>query len=326
MTFSIIVPVYNVERYLNHCLDSIITQNLSLSEYEIILVDDGSTDKSGKICDEYTVKYENILTIHQQNQGLSGARNTGIRASHGNYLVFLDSDDFVHENSFLHLKKCLMDKPDVIVCNSMKFDDASKELKKYNYLLNRNCMIYDVLNEYEKLIANKEFTITAWSFVVKREFLIDNHLFFEPGILHEDDLWSHYIMMSASSMRYNSHYLCCYRMNRKTSIMQAVSYKHIESYLIIIDRLNSQKEGEGITEVERRIILRKMASIYITLCYNAADYIKTENKDMICKYIKSFSYLLIFENYKFSRVLIFLQKVLGVYVTELIIYKSMLTT
>ena len=93
---SIIVPVYNVEQYLHRCIDSIINQ--TYKRIELILVDDGSTDKSGIICDDYLSKDDRIKVIHQKNKGLSGARNTAIKVAHGDYLVFIDSDDWVEED------------------------------------------------------------------------------------------------------------------------------------------------------------------------------------------------------------------------------------
>lgn len=92
MIFSIIVPIYNVEKYLRCCVDSVLAENFA--DYEMILVDDGSPDGCGKICDEYAGKYPHIKVIHKENGGLSDARNAGIRAAKGDYLIFLDSDDY----------------------------------------------------------------------------------------------------------------------------------------------------------------------------------------------------------------------------------------
>ena len=93
---SVIVPVYNVEKYLNKCVDSIINQ--TFKDIEIILVDDGSTDSSPKICDDYTKVDSRIKVVHQKNSGLSAARNTGIRQSSGKYLAFIDSDDYISKD------------------------------------------------------------------------------------------------------------------------------------------------------------------------------------------------------------------------------------
>ena len=93
MKISIIIPVYNVEKYLRECLDSILAQ--SYKDFEIILADDGSTDSSGNICDEYSMKYENIKVLHKNNNGLSSARNAGLDIAQGEYILFIDSDDVV---------------------------------------------------------------------------------------------------------------------------------------------------------------------------------------------------------------------------------------
>lgn len=97
MTFSIIIPVYNVEKYLNECVDSVLNQKNV--DYEIILVDDGSTDNSGQICDEYLKKHSNVSVIHKVNGGLSDARNAGLESAEGDYILFVDSDDKIEENS-----------------------------------------------------------------------------------------------------------------------------------------------------------------------------------------------------------------------------------
>lgn len=96
--FSVIVPVYNVEKYLDRCINSIVSQ--ANDEIEVILIDDGSTDSSGSMCDVYAEKYDNIQVIHQKNQGLSAARNTGIENANGKYLYFIDSDDMIADGFF----------------------------------------------------------------------------------------------------------------------------------------------------------------------------------------------------------------------------------
>ena len=98
VTLSIVVPVYNVEQYLVNCIESLIAQDIAKESYEIILVDDGSTDKGGKICDDFAAREDNIRVFHQTNQGLSVARNTGILAARGTFIQFVDSDDYLEPN------------------------------------------------------------------------------------------------------------------------------------------------------------------------------------------------------------------------------------
>ena len=112
---SIIVPVYKVEKYLNKCVDSILDQ--SYQNIEVILVDDGSPDNSGKLCDEY-VTNQRVKVIHQKNMGLSGARNTGIENSTGDYLMFIDSDDYIDKDMVKYLvKKSFETNTDIVVCD-----------------------------------------------------------------------------------------------------------------------------------------------------------------------------------------------------------------
>ena len=99
MIFSIIIPVYNVEKYLSQCLDSILNQDFT--DFELILVDDGSTDRSGEICDQYKSKDSRVNVIHQENSGQATARNAGTKASKGEYIIYIDSDDFIISNDFL---------------------------------------------------------------------------------------------------------------------------------------------------------------------------------------------------------------------------------
>ena len=98
LKLSIIVPIYGVEQYLHKCVDSLLAQDLSSSEYEIILVDDGSPDKCPQICDEYAATHENVRVVHRSNGGLSAARNSGIEVAQGEYIMFVDSDDYIELN------------------------------------------------------------------------------------------------------------------------------------------------------------------------------------------------------------------------------------
>ena len=116
---SIIVPIYNVENYLEYCLNSIVPI-LSNENVELILVNDGSTDKSESICNMYIEKYKNIRYIYQDNQGLSEARNTGIKNSNGKYVTFIDSDDFINYQILLDFLNSF-DTPDVIFLNAVKY-------------------------------------------------------------------------------------------------------------------------------------------------------------------------------------------------------------
>lgn len=147
MLISVIVPVYNVEKYLKECLDSLLNQ--TYKDIEIIIVDDGSTDNSGKICDEYKNKNKNINVIHKKNEGLGFARNTGLENVHGEYVTFVDSDDYV-EKDFIEKLYNYMVEQKVDMCKS-GFERVNNKrdilsIRKYdNYIYNKeeikNCFI-----------------------------------------------------------------------------------------------------------------------------------------------------------------------------------------
>lgn len=125
---TVVVPVYNVERYLKRCIESL--KNQTLKEIEIVLINDGSKDKSGEICNEYASKYENIKVIHQLNRGLSGARNTGIKVAQGEYIGFVDSDDYVEKDMFERLYNQAKEYSCEIACCGVKniYENGKEEI------------------------------------------------------------------------------------------------------------------------------------------------------------------------------------------------------
>ena len=124
VSLSIVVPVYKVERYLPKCVESLLLQDLSHEEYEIILVDDGSPDRCGEICDEYAARYSYIKVVHRKNGSLSAARNSGIEKAQGKYVQFVDSDDFLEPNVLKSLvNKMELDQLDVLRFNYQNVND-----------------------------------------------------------------------------------------------------------------------------------------------------------------------------------------------------------
>jgi len=180
---TIVIPVYNVEKYIEKCINSILIQKLR--DYEIILVDDGSTDNSGNICDKYAGKYNHIKVIHQMNKGLSGARNTGIREAKGEYLMFIDSDDFINEK--IKLEEVINElKEDVIQFKWIYYYE-----NKYVYFKDNE--LYPNI-DYENLLFKKvkdgTISVSACNKIVKRSIITDNNIFFNEDLLSEDIDWS----------------------------------------------------------------------------------------------------------------------------------------
>ncbi len=211
---SVIVPVYNVEKYLSRCLDSILNQ--TYKDFEIVLVDDGSKDSSGKICDEYASKSEKIKVLHCENGGLSNARNKGCDASKGEYITFVDSDDLIH-TKYLEILIRLIEsnRADISCCNFNFFDDNSI-IDYENIAGYQNC--YDGMTATAEMLYGKMHGSSACAILLKREIAINNR--FMPGKYHEDDLISFKYFISAQKVAYTSQKLYYYY-QRVGSIMHS---------------------------------------------------------------------------------------------------------
>ena len=166
MKISIIIPVYNVKKYLRECLDSILAQ--SYKDFEIILVDDGSTDSSGNICDEYSMKYENIKVLHKNNNGLSSARNAGLDIAQGEYILFIDSDDVVSpimlETLIAHVAGY-----DIVSFGIMIFEDGRD--KKFKPYMKQPCQREYTAVDFLKRMLRHEIDNGVWSKLYRKDIL-----------------------------------------------------------------------------------------------------------------------------------------------------------
>ena len=183
---SIIIPVYNVANYLERCVSSVCDQ--SFSDIEIILVDDGSKDNSGKLCDVLAQKDARIKVVHQENGGLSDARNTGLMKASGHWISFIDSDDWV-EKRFLEnlLKEAEKNQCEIVGCNYRRvFEQQQSDCRdnKYNLRIFKNQEIMSnlIYNQIQQVVWNKLY---------KKTLLED--IFFEKGKYHEDEFWSYQV-------------------------------------------------------------------------------------------------------------------------------------
>ncbi|MFJ1364962.1 glycosyltransferase family 2 protein [Capnocytophaga canimorsus] len=181
MRFSVIIPVYNVEKYLPECIDSVLAQDFS--DYEVILVNDGSTDNSGNICDEYGKKYSNIKVIHKENGGLSDSRNFGIKEAKGQYIWFFDADDIMEGGSLSKI---------MLLLKKQNIDLLSFGMREY-YQDNGKEKIVNIANKPSNIIVNGvdylskyQIDYSSCIFIIRREVLIKNSLFFLKGVLSED--------------------------------------------------------------------------------------------------------------------------------------------
>lgn len=182
MVFSIIVPVYNVEQYLPRCIESILNQ--SIKEFELILVNDGSTDESGNICDLYADKDDRIVVVHKENGGVSSARNYGLDIAKNEYIVFVDSDDYIYKD---YLKKLYNPNVDMVLCN-IKYDQNNN--KDY-YILNNNiCGEFNINGEIIDKIIESRYFCCVYSKMFRRSIIKKYNIKFNEDIsLGEDTMF-----------------------------------------------------------------------------------------------------------------------------------------
>lgn len=233
---SFVLAIYNVETYLGECIESIVSES---GNYEVLLIDDGSTDGSGTICDEYERKFQQIRAFHKKNGGLSDARNYGLLRAKGKYVFFVDSDDFLPQGSTKKLLDIAAEKEaDVIVWNTSVVDEKNRAIEycngKYRHPALKETREY-LPNEFIETQLNKEkdFPRTVWLGMYKRQFLVSECLWFEKGILHEDELWTPQVYLKANSIFYINEELYCYRI-RQNSIMNKMDKNYSRNLKSII--------------------------------------------------------------------------------------------
>lgn len=231
---SIIVPVYNVEKYLENCIESILNQ--TFKDFELILVDDGSTDNSGKICDIYEKKDSRIKVIHKNNEGLSSARNTGLDIACGKYVGFVDSDDSIHPKMYEVLYNLIEKyKSDISCCNYKYTYDISNQNHEE---LNLNEVIEMSNIEAIEKLYDKDLgvrLVVAWNKLYNKR-LFDN-IRYKVGRLHEDEFMAHRILYNCKKITYVDNELYYY-LQREGSIMSQISYKRkVDTLLSKSDRM-----------------------------------------------------------------------------------------
>ncbi len=223
MNLSIIIPVYNIESYIKNCLDSVYAQNLP--DFEVICVNDGSTDNSQKIIDSYVSKHLNLRCINQPNGGLSDARNTGIDNAQGQYVFFLDGDDTIADNHTLStaLIKCMDNDLDLLIGNAL-VDGRHPYLDNFP---KSNGLLTGPELTHLFLTNNRTIIEPVWCYIYKRGFLNANNLRFKKGIYHEDVLFTpQALFLAKRTMCFDSMFID-YTTSRTGAITSTTSLKHL---------------------------------------------------------------------------------------------------
>lgn len=215
--YSFIVPVYNTEKYLKKCLDSLVNQ--TYKDFEIIVVNDGSTDKSSNIISKYQKKYKNIIVIDKENEGLSMARNRGVQKSSGKYIIFVDSDDYV-SNKLLEEVDKKIDDSDILRFQIATEDEEYTKINEYHEEGFESMCGYDAF----KYLSSYHFVEPAWCYVIRKNYYIENKFSFKRGVYHEDFGLIPYVIYKARKVK-SIDFIGYYYIQRNGSIMNNNDYK-----------------------------------------------------------------------------------------------------
>lgn len=293
MKISIIIPVYNVEKYLDQCIQSIVNQ--TYKNIEIILIDDGSTDNSAQICDDYARKDDRIKVVHKTNSGLSGSRNLGLTLAQGEYIMFLDSDDWIDTNTCqLAIDKIRLHDADIVLWSyTREYDDRSIN----NYLFGTNEIIWDLKTIdllYKRLIGptdqelknpqNVDSLVTAWGKLYKKDILKDIYFVDTSIIGTEDALFNIYVFNRIKKACYIPDCLSHYRKTSSSSLTHNYKgnlvYQWKKMYEMIFDFLQENKKTPVYFEALQNRISLGLIGLGLNLSEDSTMSIKEKNKEL----------------------------------------------
>ena len=227
---SVIVPIYNVEQYLSRCIDSIINQ--TYSNIELILVDDGSPDNCGQICDLYAKKDNRIKVVHKKNGGRSDARNAGLSVATGDLIMYIDSDDWIDSTMFEDMYNCMIEHDSDIVSTGVKWVEEDGTILRIDQV--SDTFTFDNVEALGQLIDDNFIKQHVWNKLYKTDMI--NNILFEKGKYHEDIFWS-YQVVGAS---------------KKVSVMKGAYYNYVQRAGSIMGESYSYKRLDALDAMKQR--------------------------------------------------------------------------
>ena len=284
---SIIVPVYNVEQYIKACIESLYRQGISDDDFEVIIVNDGTPDKSIEVVADIINQHSNIIVVEQENQGLSAARNTGLKKANGEYILFVDSDDLLIDSSLkLLLDISLSSKADLIVADFRKMEDEE--------ILRMNESTFPPQEPVIKEKTGKELLMQdlipdqcyVWRTIYKKEFLEQNKIWFIAGITFEDIPFTHECYLKAQKCLKTNIPLYIYRKGH-ASISYALSLKKGKDFCIAIANTWKLTKTEGLEPTIRRRLQDDVFASFSALIYGATHEMeKASDRREVIRYMK----------------------------------------
>ena len=246
---SVVVPVYKVEKYLKKCVDSVLAQ--TYQNFELFLVDDGSPDNCGKMCDEFAKNDGRIRVIHQKNKGLSAARNAGLKGVKGEFVAFIDSDDSVKKNYLEALLEAMSDDVDITVCG-------------YNEFLPKAESLSGTEATKRLLIGQNDMDILAWNKLYRRSLFVDNDIEYPEGRIHEDNLTTYKLYAASRNVVYVAESLYAYLIRDNSITTSTTRLKQLN------ERKNAAREAEVYLR-DNSELLKAAKIAYLLACFRFVD-------------------------------------------------------
>lgn len=262
MKISLILPIYNVEKYLPRCIDSCLNQDIPKTDYEIILVVDGSPDNSIKIAREYSDKFNNVVVVERKNGGLSAARNSGLKVAKGEYVWFIDSDDYIKSNVLGGIIRDL-DK-NALDCLWIKWvcvDEKDNVLREY--APHRKSEDVGVMpgNKFASSVLSTY--LHAWSFIYRKKFLDSRYLLFRTGMFYEDCEFAFRAVPQINRIKLHNE-ICYFYVQRAGSIVHTLDEKKLsdvrDNILLAFNQHNSCSNDKGLS-----LFYKKCYSVLIVM-------------------------------------------------------------
>ena len=259
MKISIIIPVYNVEKYLEKCLNSVLNQ--TFTDYEVICVNDGSTDGSLTILRDYEKQFKNLIVIDTENGGTASARNIGLENAKGEYIWFVDSDDWIEENSLQILDSQLKnEKPDVLCFNGKVVYEEDRHIEFDEIQPENFTSGWDYYNKYA-LQGRKFHFVCVVLRVYRRNFLIENDLFFDKNVSFEDNLWIPQVFYYTKNVKVIPDYLYFYLIRAGSKMANFTQERAFDS----INVANLLAGFFIPRNIEKRTVYREIAGMYFSI-------------------------------------------------------------
>ena len=312
MKFSIIIPIYKVEKYLHECVDSILSQ--TFGDFEVILVDDGSPDGCPQICDEYAHKDARVKVIHQKNAGQASARNAGLKMSRGEYIVYLDSDDYFGDSQTLaKLDKKCVNFVDIVMYGYAKFFESDHSLGEPICNYPQNLKGIKPGQVIRSLLAVDMYDGSAWNKTIRKDLLINNHIEFRTGIISEDSDWFLQVVSVAKIYDVVNESFVIYR-QRGDSTSHTPNVKAFTDNLLILEIWTKRLEKAAVPRDLKDELLYVLARYYANTMVLYSFFKEELVKENFSR-LKSLKYLLSYSATKRTKLIHFAVMIVGLKTT-----------